>query len=66
MKRNKNVIVIQNVETLEYFFTVNHCQEMNNEKFVPCTHYSNDKEFIRERFYSDGKEINNPDPEYQA
>lgn len=66
MKRSKNIIVIQNVETLEYFFTTDHCQDVSDEKLVPCTHYSSDKKFIREHFYSDGKEISNPNPKYQA
>lgn len=39
MKNKDYIITIQNVETEQYFFTTNHCQEHGlGSNWVPCTY----------------------------
>lgn len=36
----KQIVVISNVDSGEYFFSTDHCQNHGlGNKFVPCTHY---------------------------
>lgn len=75
------VVVIQNMDDYSYFFSKDHCQNHGlGDMFVPCTHYLPSQVAPRECvpdgivkniqdlvavFYYDGKEIPNPDPQFQ-
>jgi len=68
VNQNRHFTVIANLDTMEYFFSTDHCQEVE-EGFIPVTHYlpkRMSKEEVVEKYYSDHKEIPNPNSEYQA
>ena len=76
------LIVISNVNTGEYFFTKDHCQDHKlGSNWVPCTMrlpihvvkrascpdgLVKTKEEYKKVFHPNGIEIVNPDPVYQA
>lgn len=76
------LIVICNVNTHEYFFTTDHCQNHNlGKEFVPITNYLpmqvvprdscpdgwvKNKEDYKKVFHIGETEIPNPDPKFQA
>lgn len=76
------LIVISNVNTGEYFFTTDHCQNHNlGGAWVPITMrlpmtivkrescpdgIVRDKETYKKVFHKSGKEIPNPDSKFQA
>lgn len=78
----KTIITIGNLDTKEYFFTTDHCQNHNlGNGWVPVTIYLpmvvvkrescpdgviRDKETYKKVFYTDCKEIPNPNAEFQA
>lgn len=77
----KQIITISNIETKEYFFTTDHCQDHNlGSSWVPVTAYVpmdvvprkelpsgriENKEDYKKVFYNDYKEIQNPDSKFQ-
>lgn len=76
------IIIHQNVNTGEYYFSIDHCQPNINKDFVPITFYLpyhiksrpgfesgiiNNKQDMKRFLELNGdKEILNPIPEYQA
>lgn len=78
----ERLIVISNIDTGEYFFTTDHCQSHNlGNNWVPITHrlpiavfprtscpdgIVKDKETYKKVFHHNGKEIPNPEPNFQA
>lgn len=76
------LIVISNVNTGEYFFTKDHCQDHTlGSNWVPCTMrlpmqvakrescpdgVVRNKEDYKKVFHVSGKEISNPDPKFQG
>ncbi len=81
MNTKKQIVVIGNLDTMEYFFSKDHCQDHGMGKsWVPCTHYVPTCVAARPSvpdgivknindivavFYDDMKEIPNPDSNMQ-
>ncbi len=81
MNTKKQIVVISNLDTMEYFFSKDHCQDHGmGESWVPCTHcipthvvprpsvpdgIVKNINDIVSVFYYDMKEIPNPDSNMQ-
>ena len=77
----KQIITISNIDTKEYFFTTNHCQDHNlGNSWVSCTYtipmyveprksvpdgIIKDKADLVSVFYDDMIEISNPDSKFK-
>lgn len=82
VKRDDVVIILDNIDTREFFFTTDHCQPVDNKNYVPVTFYlpyhivprehfetgilNTQKDIKRFLEHCGSKEIANPNKEYQA
>ena len=62
--KNKTTVAIANDDDRTYFFSTNHCQTFEgDEAFVPTSFYDMSIDEVRDMFFQDFTEIDNPDPD---